>query len=196
MAPARVRVVPELPECLPRWGNAFSRALAHALFAAWGWRVEGEFPRVPKMVAIVAPHTSNWDFLVGILAVFAIGFRVRFLIKHTVFWPPLGWFLRWCGGIPVNRQAPQGVVEQAVEVIQRSPQIFLAITPQGTRKGIGWKSGFYRVAHDAGVPIFPVIFDGPARRIRFLPAFTPSGDYEADLPKLLKLYEGVHGIRG
>jgi 1-acyl-sn-glycerol-3-phosphate acyltransferase len=195
MAPAQVRIVPDLPDCLPRWGNAFSRSLGRVLLASGGWRVEGEFPRVPKMVTIVAPHTSNWDFLVGILAVFAIGFRARYLAKHTLFNPWIGWLMRWFGGIPVNREAPQGLVAQAVEVIEREPAIFLAITPQGTRKGTQWKSGFYRIAYEAKVPIFPVIFDGPARRIRFLPAFTPSGDYAADLPKLMALYEGVKGLR-
>jgi len=195
MAPAQVRIVPELPDCLPRRGNAFSKAVSRALLAAWGWRVEGEFPRVPKMVAIVAPHTSNWDFIVGILAVFAIGIRVRFLGKHTLFNPWIGWLMRWFGGIPVNREAPQGLVAQAVEAIERTPNIFLAITPQGTRRGTQWKSGFYRIAVDARVPIFPIIFDGPNRRIRFLPAFEPSGDYEADLPKLLALYEGVRGLK-
>jgi 1-acyl-sn-glycerol-3-phosphate acyltransferase len=195
MAPASLRIVPELPDALPRRSNALAKAVCRTLLAIGAWRVEGEFPPLPKQVAIVAPHTSNWDFIVGILAVFAIGIRVRFLIKHTLFWPPLGWFFTWCGGIPVNRTAPQGLVAQAVEIIERAPQIFLAITPEGTRKGKEWKSGFYRIAYEAKVPIFPVIFDGPARRIRFCPAFQPTGDYDADLPELLKLYEGVRGIK-
>jgi 1-acyl-sn-glycerol-3-phosphate acyltransferase len=193
VATDRLRVVPELPPSLPRWHEP--SGLARRILAAWGWRIEGEFPDRAKMVAIVAPHTSNWDFVVGIVAVFALGIRVRFLIKHTVFWPPLGWFLSWCGGIPVDRTAPQGLVSQAVGIIESSPQIFLAITPEGTRKGVQWKSGFYRIAHAAGLPILPVVFDGPARRIRLLAPFTPSGDYEADLPSLLAHYEGVRGIR-
>ena len=147
------------------------------------------------MVAIVAPHTSNWDFVVGILAVFALGIRVRFLGKHTLFNPWLGWFMRWCGGIPVNREAPQGLIAQVGGVIERAPQIFLAITPEGTRKGAYWKSGFYRLAHAAGIPILPIVFDGPARRIRLLAPFTPSGEYEADLPRLQALYEGVRGLK-
>ena len=193
MAPARLRVVPELPPSVPRWHEP--SALARAALAAWGWRVEGEFPDCPKMVAIVAPHTSNWDFVVGIFAVFALGIRVRFLGKHTLFNPWIGWFMRWCGGIPVIREAPQGLVAQVGGVIERAPQIFLAITPEGTRKGVQWKSGFYRIADSAGIPILPVVFDGPARRIRLLAPFTPSGDYEADLPALLGLYEGVRGLK-
>lgn len=188
--------VPSLPECLPRRGNAFSSALSRALLGAWGWRIDGDFPARPKMVAIVAPHTSNWDFIVGILAVFAIGIRVRFLGKHTLFKRGLGVLMRWFGGIPVNREAPQGLVPQVVEAIENADQVFLAITPAGTRSSTKpWKSGFYNIAVAARVPILPVIFDGPSRAIRLLPPFEPSGDYEADLPKLLALYAGVRGLK-
>ena len=188
--------VPTLPACMPSRGNAFSSAFSSALLGLMGWRIDGDFPPEPKMVAIVAPHTSNWDFVVGILAVFAIGIRVRFLAKHTLFKGPLGWFMRWCGGMPVNRAAPQGLVPQAVEAIEKSERIFLAITPAGTRSSTRpWKSGFYHIAVAARVPIFPVIFDGPNKAIRFLPAFEPTGNYEADLPRLLALYAGVRGIK-
>lgn len=188
--------VPSLPECLPRRGNAFSSAVARALLAAWGWRIEGAFPKLPKIVAIVAPHTSNWDFVVGILAVFAIGVRVRFLAKHTLFNRWLGPAMRWFGGIPVNREAPQGLVPQVVEAIERADEVFLAITPAGTRSSTRpWKSGFYHIAVAARVPILPVVFDGPGRAIRLLPPFAPSGSYDADLPKLLALYAGVRGLK-
>ncbi|HYL89963.1 MAG TPA: lysophospholipid acyltransferase family protein [Burkholderiales bacterium] len=166
------------------------------MLSASGWNIEGEFPSRPKMVAIVAPHTSNWDFIVGILAVFAIGIDVRFLAKHTLFKGPLAGFMRWCGGMPVNREAPQGLVPQVADAIAAAPAVLLAITPAGTRSSTKpWKSGFYHIAVAARVPILPVIFDGPARTIRFLPAFEPSGDYSADLPRLQALYAGVRGIR-
>jgi 1-acyl-sn-glycerol-3-phosphate acyltransferase len=188
--------VPVLPDCLPGRGNAFSRVVSRALFGASGWRIEGDFPPQPKLVVIVAPHTSNWDFIVGILAVFAIGIRARFLAKHTLFKPPLGWLMRWFGGIPVNRQAPQGMVPQAVAAIEKAQSVFLAITPAGTRSSTKpWKSGFHRIAVAARVPIMPIAFDGEHKTIRLLPAFEPSGDYEADLPKLRACFEGVRGIK-
>jgi len=188
--------VPVLPECLPRRGNAFSSAVSRALLGASGWTIEGDFPATPKLVAIVAPHTSNWDFVVGILAVFAIGIRVRFLAKHTLFKGPLGAFMRWCGGMPVNREAPQGLVPQAVEAMAKAPAMFLGITPAGTRSSTRpWKSGFYHIAVAARVPILPVVFDGEHRAIRLAAAFEPSGDYDADLPKLQQIYAGVRGIK-
>lgn len=188
--------VPVLPACMASRGNAFSSVFSRAMLGLMRWNIEGDFPSEPKQVCIVAPHTSNWDFIVGILAVFAIGIRVRFLAKDTLFRGPLGWFMRWCGGMPVNREAPQGLVPQVVDAIEKSERIFLAITPAGTRSSTKpWKSGFYHIAVAARVPILPVVFDGPNRAIRFLPAFEPSGDYEADLPKLLAMYAGVRGIK-
>ncbi len=189
-------MIPALPDCLPPRGNAFSRALSRGLLAASGWRIEGEFPRRAKMVAIVAPHTSNWDFIVGVLAMFAIGIRVRFLAKHTLFHPGLGWLMRWLGGTPVVRETPQGAVAEAVGVIESEPAVLLAIAPEGTRtRGKPWRSGFYRIAHAAQVPILPIVFDGGRRAIRLLAPFEPSGDYEGDLARLQALYEGVRGLR-
>lgn len=167
------------------------------MLAAWGWRVEGEFPDRPKVLAIVAPHTSNWDFPLGIAAVYALGLRVRFLAKHSLFKPPLGWLMRWFGGLPVIRESPQGLVAQVVEAIEREPSIFLAITPAGTRSaGLNWKSGFYHIAHAARIPVVPIAFDAQRRAIRLFPPIETSGDYAADLPRLLALYEGIRGLRG
>jgi 1-acyl-sn-glycerol-3-phosphate acyltransferase len=188
--------VPELPPSFPRTGNAFSRLLGRAGLALFGWRVEGQFPDRAKLIVIVAPHTSNWDFPIGISAVFALGLRVRFLGKDALFRPPLGWLMRWFGGMPVVRESPQGAVAQVVEMIQAEPAVFLAITPAGTRSSVApWRSGFYHIAHAAHVPILPLAFDGARRAIRVFPLFEPSGDYEADLPHLMALYEGIRGVR-
>jgi len=185
---------PELPPRLPRRGNVLSKALARGLLALCDWRVDGEFPDRPKMVAIVAPHTSNWDFIVGILVVFALGLRVRFLGKHTLFNPWLGWLMRWLGGMPVIRDTPQGAVADAAEIIAREERILLGITPAGTRRrGTPWRSGFYNIALAAKVPILPAAFDYGRRSLRLFPLFDPTGNYEADLARLQALYEGVRG---
>ena len=188
--------VPPLPPSLPRRGNAFSRALGHAGLAVFGWRIAGQFPDQAKLVVIVAPHTSNWDFPIGISAVFALGLRVRFLGKDALFRGPLGWLMRWFGGMPVIREAPQGAVGQAVAMIESQSAVFLAITPAGTRSSaIAWRSGFYHIAHAARVPILPIAFDGEHRLIRLFAPFETSGDYDADMPKLLALYSGIRGVR-
>jgi len=166
------------------------------VFALSGWRFEGEFPDRPKVIAIVAPHTSNWDFPLGISVVLALGLRVRFLGKDKLFRPPLGWLMRWFGGTPVIRESPQGAVGQVVAMIESEPAVFLAITPAGTRSStVPWRSGFYHIAHNARAPILPIAFDGEHRVIRLFAPFETSGDYDADLPRLLALYEGIRGIR-
>ena len=188
--------VPPLPPSLPRRGNAFSRALGHIGLAVFGWRIEGQFPDRAKLVVIVAPHTSNWDFPIGISAVFALGLRVRFLGKDALFRGPLGWLMRWFGGMPVIRESPQGAVGQAVAMIESQSKVFLAITPAGTRSSaIAWRSGFYHIAHAARVPILPIAFDGEHRLIRLFAPFETSGDYDADIPRLLALYAGIRGVR-
>jgi 1-acyl-sn-glycerol-3-phosphate acyltransferase len=166
------------------------------MLAAAGWRIEGELPDRPKLVIIAAPHTSNWDTVLGIAAVFALGLRVRFLGKHTLFYPPLGWLMRWLGGTPVVREAPQGAVAQAVAMIEAEPAVVLGLAPAGTRTpGTPWRSGFYHIAHAARAPILPVAFDGERRAIRLFAPFETSGDYEQDLPRLMALYEGIRGVR-
>jgi 1-acyl-sn-glycerol-3-phosphate acyltransferase len=187
--------VPVLPPSLPRRGNALTRGLGRTLLAAAGWRIEGEIPDRPKMIAIVAPHTSNWDFFVGITAVFALDLRVRFLGKHTLFNPWLGWLMRWLGGVPVVRDTPQGAVTDAAAMIGREAQVLLGLAPAGTRKrGAQWRSGFYHIALAAQVPILPVAFDFPRRAIRLFPLFLPGGDYDVDLPRLQALYQDVRGL--
>jgi 1-acyl-sn-glycerol-3-phosphate acyltransferase len=185
---------PELPPSLPRRGNALSKGLARGLLTLSGWRVDGEFPDRAKMIAIVAPHTSNWDFVVGILVVFALGLRVRFLGKHTLFNPWLGWLMRWLGGTPVVRDTPQGAVADAAEMIHSEERVLLGIAPQGTRKrGTPWRSGFYNIALAARVPILPAAFDFGRKSMRLFPLFEPSGDYEVDLAQLHALYRDVRG---
>lgn len=128
---------------------------------------------------------------------FALGLRVRFLGKDALFRPPLGWLMRWFGGMPVVRESPQGAVAQVVEMIEAESAVFLAITPAGTRSSVApWRSGFYHIAHAARVPILPIAFDGERRAIRLFAPFTTSGDYDADIPRLLALYAGIRGIKG
>ncbi|HJS37844.1 MAG TPA: lysophospholipid acyltransferase family protein [Burkholderiales bacterium] len=188
---------PELPPSLPRRGNAVTRSVARGLLTLFGWRVDGTLPDRPKLVAIVAPHTSNWDFVLGIAVVYALGLRVRFLGKHTLFRPPLGWLMRWLGGTPVVRETPQGAVADAADMIAREEKVLLGIAPQGTRRSsAGWRSGFYNIALAARVPILPVAFDGERKAVRLFAPLAPGGDYEADLPRLQALYEGVRGLKG
>lgn len=184
--------VPPLGPRVPVRGNAVSRAIGRASMSLVRWRFEGVMPDEPKFVIIVAPHTSNWDFTMGVAALFALGFRISFLGKHTIFKWPLGIFVRWLGGIAVDRAVSRDRVAEAVAALGSSDQLILAVAPEGTRKLVPeWKTGFYHVAHGANVPIVPVAFDYGAKAIRIGPSFRTTGDRERDIAKLKAFYRGV-----
>jgi 1-acyl-sn-glycerol-3-phosphate acyltransferase len=159
-----------------------------------GWRFEGSLADEPKFVMIIAPHTSNWDFVVGLWAYFTLGFRASFLGKHTIFNWPLGPFMRWLGGIPVERSVSRDRVSETVHAFDSSRELILIIAPEGTRKFVPeWKTGFYYVAKSARVPIVPVAFDFEHKIIRLFPSFRTTGDAEGDIDVLQNLYRGIKG---
>lgn len=150
-----------------------------------GWRFDGDIPDLAKMVVIVAPHSSNWDFIVGVAAKLALRLRVKYLGKDALFRFPLGILMRHLGGIPVDRSTANDVVTSVVEQFTRRTRMLLAIAPEGTRKPVDrWRTGFYHIARGAGVPILPVGLDWGSRTIRLGELFFPTGSLEADLPAL------------
>jgi 1-acyl-sn-glycerol-3-phosphate acyltransferase len=154
-----------------------------------GWRAIGRVPDVPAMVIPVAPHSSGWDFILGIGYVMAKNLRIRYIGKRELFRWPLGPLMRFLGGIPVDRANPQGVVEQVAAELGRSGRMVLALTPEGTRKrGATWKTGFYRIALMTGVPIVPGFIDWSRKELGLLEPFIPTGDQEADLGRLQQIY--------
>jgi len=159
-----------------------------------GWRLEGELPTVPQYIMIAAPHTSNWDLPMTLALVFAYRIRVCFLAKHTLFWPPAGIFLSWLGGVPVDRCKVNNFVEQAIELFNTGNQLIMIVPPEGTRKKVRyWKSGFYHIAHGAQVPIALGFIDFRRKTAGIQGVFKPTGDFDADLPKIMAHYEGITG---
>ena len=188
--------LPHLGAAIPRRGSGLLRFLGRAMLVAMGWKVEGEVPNLPKLVIGVAPHTSNWDFIVGVATMFALDLRIDFLGKHTLFRGPLGVFMRWIGGIPVDRSSPHGVVDQAIAGFGRVEQRILAIAPEGTRKGAAhFKSGFLRIARGAGVPVVLAALDYGTRCVRFGPMFMPGDDIEAERARAEAYFKPIRGKR-
>jgi 1-acyl-sn-glycerol-3-phosphate acyltransferase len=186
-----------LPAALPRQGGPVSRAVGRGVLALLGWRIEGELPNIPKLVAIAAPHTSNWDFIVGIAAKFALGVRASWLGKDSLFRGPAGVLFRAWGGIPVDRTVPHDTVARVAERFAREERFVLALAPEGTRKPVAeWRTGFWHIAHQAGVPIVPIVLDWPRKRLRIGAPLELGGDLERDLRALQSLYEGVPGKIG
>ena len=182
----------ERPPLVAPRGNRLTRWMGRSVLRLLGWELVGEFPNLPKMVIIVAPHSSNWDFIVGVAAMFAIGFEAHWMGKKELFRWTLGMLMRWLGGIPVNRASPQGLVAQLNEILRGYERIVLGVTPEGTRRPVTeWKTGFYHIARATGLPIAPVYFDNAARTIGFFPVLIPSGDADREIAALRARYAGL-----
>lgn len=162
-----------------------------------GWRVVGSLPHEPKYVLIGAPHTSNWDFLLMLLAVLKIRMDVHWLGKRSLFSGPLSGFMQWLGGIPVDRSKSNNLVAQLVDAFARRDELVVLIPPEGTRAKVDkWKSGFYYVAAGANVPILLGFVDFSRKQLGFGPLFYPTGDYASDLIEIQKFYADKVGLHG
>lgn len=160
------------------------QALARAILALRGWRIEGELAE-KRAVIVAGPHTSNWDYLFLELVTLHLGVRLRWLGKHTIFRPPVGWVARWLGGIPVQRGAPQKLVLELVQMFDENERLIVLFTPEGSRGYRDhWKSGFLHVARAAGVPILAAAIHYPKRLVRIrepLDPETPTAELMATL---------------
>lgn len=184
--------IPEPGSSLPRRGGPIRAALGRLILRLTGWRIDPQLPDLPKCVVIAAPHSSNWDFIIGIGFVFALRLDAHFIGKAQLFRGPLRPLMRWLGGIPVDRDRPQGFVDHAIALFGAREKLLVAVAPEGTRKPVDkWKTGFYRIALGAGVPIVPGYFDNGRRAVGMGPPFHPTGDTEADLATLRSFYATI-----
>jgi 1-acyl-sn-glycerol-3-phosphate acyltransferase len=159
-----------LGDKLPKGGNFLTRQIGRAIFRISGWRVEGEFPNRGKAIVALVPHSSNIDFLLTIAFLWATGMKASFLIKHTVFWYPLGNIIRALGGIPVDRSQQNGLITDVTRQFQEKSKLILGITPSGTRRPVNeWKDGFARIAAAAKVPVVPAVLNYRTKTVRLAP---------------------------
>ena len=167
--------------------------LSKWLLKVFGWKVEITTPDYPKCLSCVAPHTSNWDFILGELAYLSVGRRAGFLMKEQWFKWPLGYFFRAIGGIAVPRKRGSALTESIVEKFNASQRMAIAITPEGTRKGTAkWRKGFLYIAHDAKVPLLLGAIDYKLKKIEITTEFTPTGNVDNDMKAIKKFYSKFH----
>jgi 1-acyl-sn-glycerol-3-phosphate acyltransferase len=175
--------------------------LARAMLRMAGWRVVFDGLPAPQGVIIVYPHTSNWDFVVGILAKWSIGIHVTFWGKDSLFRLPLfGRWLRYLGGVPVDRSNASGIVGQMADALKQARSegrfLWLALAPEGTRSYTeGWRSGFYHVATAADVPLALVFLDYARREVGFRRFLRLSGDPAADMAAIVQGFGAFQGRR-
>ncbi|MEP5791793.1 MAG: lysophospholipid acyltransferase family protein [Cyclobacteriaceae bacterium] len=171
------------------------RAFFRFCFWITGWKVVGKRPDIAKYVLIVAPHTSNWDFFVGVAARSISYLRSDFLAKNSLFKIPIvGWVLKKMGGHAVDRSKNSNMVDQVVDLYHQHDEFVVTITPEGTRSYVPkWKTGFYRIADKANVPIVMVGFDFPNKQVIYREPFYPTGDMESDMEVILDYFRQIKG---
>ena len=194
-APGHDDVVLPLPPSVPRTPDRpWLRAVARGLLRLGGWRMQGAFPDLPKVVLIGAPHSSNWDGVWGFVAKVALGLDIRIIAKQQLFWWPLGLLLTKLGVIPVNRGAAGNLVDEIVKRFDREERLWIGIAPEGTRKRVErWKAGFWKIAKGANLVVVPAYFHYPEKVIGIGEPFVLGDDMHADLARIRAWYAPWQG---
>lgn len=169
--------------------------ISRKLLKWWGWELQPEQAQAPKKyVLIVVPHTSSWDFPVGLLARAAFGLEVFFVGKKSLFRPPFGWIFRALGGMPVDRSKRTNMVDTIVGMFHAREEFAICIAPEGTRRRVDkLRTGFYYISLKARVPIILVQFNWKDKIININEPFHPSGDYERDFNHINNHFKGILG---
>lgn len=174
--------------------HKFARKSAIIILRLLGWEVVGSAPSEPKYVMIGYPHTSNWDVFYGLLIFTALGVRLQWVGKHTLFSGPFGRLIRKLGGIPVNRSRSQNFVQTVIDLFDKMERLVLVLSPEATRnKSNFWRSGFYHIASGAHVPVALAFLDYKNKTGGFGPKFYPSGDMDKDIQICRDFFKGISG---
>lgn len=170
------------------------RQVAKLLLWLGGWTAVGKVPDLHKAVLIAAPHTSNWDGFWAIVYKIHVGLDLRWFVKDTMFWFPMSALLRSFGAIPLDRKRAKSAVTEAIAAFDDNEYFYFGLAPEGTRsKTKGWKSGFYRIAEGANVPVVIGFLDYGQRRLGIGPAVTLTGDKQVDMGILHSYYSSISG---
>jgi len=170
------------------------RLLYDFFFRLAGWKIDGRMPEEKKFIIIVAPHTSNWDFMIGLCVRGIMRFDAKFLGKKELFRFPFGSLFRWLGGLPVDRSRNANLVDEVVELFKEREKLILAIAPEGTRKYVKkWKTGFYFIALKAKIPIVLASFDYPSKTVFASKPFYPTGNLQEDMKVIYEFYRNKQG---
>ena len=177
---------------VPKRGSKIMQLIAKDFLKIGGWDIQGEIPDFEKFIIVVAPHTSNWDFILGLLTLFSIRIEIHWMGKHTIFKKPFGRLMKWLGGIPINRTSASGVVNEIVTAFYESDKLVISIAPEGTRKKVDkWKMGFYFIARKAEVPIVIATIDYKKRIIGFGPTIELTDNRDEDIKNIMDCFKDI-----
>ena len=171
------------------------RLLSILILKLMGWKAVGCPIQNARFVLIGAPHTSNWDFPLMIMVVLKLRLKVFWMGKNTLFPFPVGWFMKWLGGIPVDRSRAHNLVDQTVAQYKSEPEMIVLVPPEGTRSKVKeWKTGFYRIAVAAEVPVLMGYVDASKKEAGLADFYYPTGELEVDMPAIRAFYATKVGI--
>jgi len=172
------------------------RIISLFILKLFGWRLDEQLPAHGRYVLIGYPHTSNWDFILGMLAKWALNMPLNWVAKHSMFWGPFRPMFIAMGGVPLDRQNTVGFIEKNIELFQQREKFVLGIMPEGTRsKTDRLKTGFYHIAHGAKVPVAMAYLDYKHKVVGVGKVIIPSGDIDADFELIKSFYEDKTGYR-
>jgi 1-acyl-sn-glycerol-3-phosphate acyltransferase len=172
----------KVPDDVPQTHYKLIQKSAGILLSALGWKITGRFPQEKKFILIVAPHTSNWDFIISMLVMLSLNLKVTFLGKKSIFIGPFKWLLIKLGGVAIDRTHHQGVAGQMVKLFKQREKMILGLSPEGTRSKINqWKTGFLVIAKKANVPIVPIRLDFAKKEVEILPIYQVDKDIDEAL---------------
>lgn len=193
----KVSTIPEnIPEEVPRIGNGFTGAIGRWFIKLIGWRFDGDLPAEKKLMVALAPHTSNWDFVVAMPMILALRVKISFMMKQEAFFFPFKRLFKWLGGLPTDRSSPRGLAQQMSKAYRNNDKMWMAITPEGTRKKVAkWKTGFLRIAYAADVPVLLIAWDFPNKRIKVDSLYRPTGDLDTDMREIQRRFSKYQGCR-
>ncbi|MDG2393348.1 MAG: 1-acyl-sn-glycerol-3-phosphate acyltransferase [Thalassotalea sp.] len=181
--------IKQLPNNIPRANNVLAAWFAQQALRITGWQVVGVIPDEPKLIFAVAPHTSNWDFILGLLVKYAFNLKVNFLGKDSIFVWPFSIWLKSVGGIAVERSNAHGVVKQIVKEFSKQPQLILGLAPEGTRSKVGkWKTGFLHIAKQANIPVVPVQLNFKHKQVMFFEKRMITAAIDDELQQMQNLF--------
>ena len=175
--------------------SRFFQWLGVEVLFALGWQILGSIPNEERIVIVAAPHTSNWDFIVGMSTILALNLNVKWLGKKSLFIPGISWFFKWLGGIPVDRKNPNTLIENIVKIVERENGLMIGVAPEGSRKKVNrWKSGFLRIASQTKSKIMFIGIDAPSKTLIIGRLFEPSGYSEKDIIYVMDYFKQFKGI--
>lgn len=184
-------------ENVPQRGNSFTKWLGASVLNIMGWKITGQFPQASKVVFIGLPHTSNWDFIIALSAMQAVGLRASWMMKKEAFFWPLGGLFKKLGGVPIDRKSKSDLTTQMSDWFEANDKAYLGITPEGTRSKVETlKKGYLRIAYAAKVPVFLVAIDAERKEVALDKVWTLTGDIDVDNRDIKAYYdENYKGIR-